>query len=43
MNVTLNSNNQLEKVETRAGDKVTETKYSEYKNLDEIQSDVLFP
>ena len=43
MNVTLNSKNQVAKVETRAGDKVTETKYSEYKNLDEIQSDVLFP
>src|SRR5437867_122100 len=43
MNVTLNSKNQVEKVETRAGDNVTETTYSDYKDLGEIQSDVLFP
>jgi hypothetical protein len=43
MNVTLNSKNQVEKVETRAGNNVMETTYSDYKNLDEIQSDVLFP
>src|SRR5262245_3118014 len=43
MNVTLNSKNQVEKVESRAGNNVTETTYSDYKNLDEIQSDVLFP
>ena len=43
MNVTLNSKNQVEKVETRASDNVTETTYSDYKDLGEIQSDVLFP
>jgi glyoxylase-like metal-dependent hydrolase (beta-lactamase superfamily II) len=45
---TLNAKNQLERVETRTdnpvlGDLVTETTYSDYKDLGEITSDVLFP
>ncbi len=45
---TLNSKNQVERVETRTdnpvlGDVVTETTYSDYKDLGEITSDVLFP
>jgi glyoxylase-like metal-dependent hydrolase (beta-lactamase superfamily II) len=48
MRVTLNARNQVERVETKAdnpvlGDTVTETTYSDYKDLGEIQSDVLFP
>lgn len=48
MKVTLNSKDQVEKVETRPdnprlGSTVTETTYSDYKELSEIQSDVLFP
>jgi glyoxylase-like metal-dependent hydrolase (beta-lactamase superfamily II) len=48
MKATLNSKNQVERVETRAdnpvlGDTVTETTYSDYKDLGEITSDVLFP
>jgi len=48
MRVTLNAKNQVDRVETRAdnpvlGDTVTETTYSDYKDLGEIQSDVLFP
>ena len=42
MKVTLNAKNQVEKVETR-GDTVTETTYSDYKDIGEIESDVLFP
>jgi glyoxylase-like metal-dependent hydrolase (beta-lactamase superfamily II) len=45
---TLNAKNQVERVETRTenpvlGDLVTETTYSDYKDLGEITSDVLFP
>jgi hypothetical protein len=45
---TLNAKNQVERVETRTdnpvlGDLVTETTYSDYKDLGEIASDVLFP
>jgi hypothetical protein len=45
---TLNAKNQVERVETRAdnpalGDLVYETTYSDYKDLGEIASDVLFP
>src|SRR5713101_5172370 len=45
---TLNSKNQVERVETHTdnpvlGDVVTETTYSDYKDLGEIPSDVLFP
>jgi glyoxylase-like metal-dependent hydrolase (beta-lactamase superfamily II) len=45
---TLNPKNQVERVETRAdnpvlGDIITETTYSDYKDLGEITSDVLFP
>ena len=47
MNVTLNSKNQVEKVETRSANgrpnDTVETTYSDYKDLSEIQSDVLFP
>jgi hypothetical protein len=43
MKVTLNAKNQVEKVETRSGDSVMETTYSDYKDHGEIQSDVLFP
>jgi len=48
MSVTLNAGNQVERVETRAanpvlGDVITETTYSDYKDLGEIKSDVLFP
>jgi glyoxylase-like metal-dependent hydrolase (beta-lactamase superfamily II) len=48
MKATLNAKNQVERVETRAdnpvlGDTVTETTYSDYKDLGEITSDVLFP
>ena len=44
MKVTLNASNQVEKVETRSENgTVTETTYSGYKDLGEIQSDVLFP
>jgi glyoxylase-like metal-dependent hydrolase (beta-lactamase superfamily II) len=44
----LNVKNQVERVETRTdnpvlGDLVTETTYSDYKDLGEITSDVLFP
>jgi glyoxylase-like metal-dependent hydrolase (beta-lactamase superfamily II) len=46
--VTLNGRNQVERVETRAdnpvlGDVITATTYSDYKDLGEITSDVLFP
>jgi hypothetical protein len=48
MKVTLNGKDQVENVETRPdnarlGSTVTETTYSDYKDLSEIQSDVLFP
>ena len=48
MKVTLNAKKQVERVETRAdnpvlGDLVTETTYSDYKDLGEIATDVLFP
>jgi hypothetical protein len=43
MKVTLNAKNQVEKVETVLGNTVTETTYSDYKDLGEIESDVLFP
>jgi hypothetical protein len=48
MKAFLNAKNQVERVETRAdnpvlGDTVTETTYSDYKDLGEITSDVLFP
>jgi glyoxylase-like metal-dependent hydrolase (beta-lactamase superfamily II) len=46
--MTLNAKQQVERVETRSdnpvlGDTVTETTYSDYKDLGEIPSDVLFP
>jgi glyoxylase-like metal-dependent hydrolase (beta-lactamase superfamily II) len=46
--VTLNAKNQVERVETHAdspvvGDVITATTYSDYKDLGEITSDVLFP
>jgi glyoxylase-like metal-dependent hydrolase (beta-lactamase superfamily II) len=46
--MTLNRKNQVEKVETKSdnpvlGDVVTETTYSDYKDLGEIATDVLFP
>jgi glyoxylase-like metal-dependent hydrolase (beta-lactamase superfamily II) len=45
---TLNSKNQVERVETRTsdpvlGDMITETTYSDYKDLSEITTDVPFP
>jgi glyoxylase-like metal-dependent hydrolase (beta-lactamase superfamily II) len=45
---TLNAKNQVERVETRTddpvlGDLATETTYSDYKDLGEIATDVLFP
>lgn len=45
---TLNAKNQVERVETRTndpvlGDMVTETTYSDYKDLSEITTDVPFP
>lgn len=48
MKVILNAKDQPERVETRTddpilGDLVTDTVYTDYKNLDEIQTDVLFP
>jgi glyoxylase-like metal-dependent hydrolase (beta-lactamase superfamily II) len=48
MKATLNAKNQVERVETRTdnpvlGDMVTETTYSDYKELSEITTDVLFP
>jgi len=48
MKVTLNAKKQVERVETRGdnpvlGDLVTETVYSDYKDLGEIATDVLFP
>ncbi len=48
MKVTLNAKNQVERVETRSndpvlGDMLTDTTYSDYKNLDEITTDVQFP
>jgi len=48
MRVALNAKSQVERVETRTdnpvlGDMVTETTYSDYKDLGEIESDVLFP
>jgi glyoxylase-like metal-dependent hydrolase (beta-lactamase superfamily II) len=48
MKVTLNAKQQVERVETRSdnpvlGDTITETTFSDYKDLGEIQSDVLFP
>ncbi len=48
MKATLNAKNQVERVETRTedpvlGDTVTETTYSDYKELSEITTDVLFP
>ena len=46
--VTLNAKQQVARVETRAdnpvfGDTITETTYSDYKDLGEIQTDVPFP
>jgi hypothetical protein len=41
--MTLNAKNQVEKVETKSGNVVTETTYSDYKDLGEIATDVLFP
>jgi glyoxylase-like metal-dependent hydrolase (beta-lactamase superfamily II) len=46
--VTLNAKNQVERVETRGdnpvlGDTVTETTYSDYQDLGEIKTDVMFP
>jgi len=48
MKLTLNAKDQPGKVETRGdnpvlGDMITETTYTDYKNLDEIQTDVLMP
>jgi len=44
MKVTLNAENQVEKVQTRTERGATvETLYSDYKDLGEIKSDVLFP
>ena len=44
MKITLNASDHLEKIETRKENgTVTETTYSGYKDLGEIQSDVLFP
>jgi glyoxylase-like metal-dependent hydrolase (beta-lactamase superfamily II) len=48
MKVTLNAKNQPERVETRTndpvlGDLLTETTYSDYKDLGEIATDVQFP
>ena len=43
MKVTLNSKDQVEKVETRMGNDTAETTYSDYKDPGEIKSDVLFP
>ena len=44
MKVTLNAKNQVARVETRGpGNTVTETTYSDYKDLGEIETDVLFP
>jgi glyoxylase-like metal-dependent hydrolase (beta-lactamase superfamily II) len=48
MKATLNAKNQVERVETRTddpvlGDLVTETTYSDYKDLSEITTDVPFP
>ena len=48
MKVTLNAKDLPEKVETRGdnpvlGDMITETTYTDYKNLDEIQTDVFMP
>jgi len=48
MKVTLNAKNQVERVETKSddpvlGDMLTETTYSDYKDLGEIATDVLFP
>lgn len=48
MKVTLNAKNQPEIVETRTddpvlGDLLTETTYSDYRDLGDIKSDVLFP
>ncbi len=48
MKVTLNAKHQVERVETRSadpvlGDLVTETTYTDYKDLGEIATDVLFP
>src|SRR5262245_4603637 len=43
MTLTLNAKDQLEKVETRSDLSFTVTTYSDYKDLGEIQSDVLFP
>lgn len=45
---TLNAKNQVERVETRTddpvlGDMITETTYSDYKDLSEITTDVQFP
>ena len=43
MKITLNAGNLVEKVETRTENgAVAETTYSDYKDLGEIQSDVLF-
>jgi hypothetical protein len=41
--IVFNAKNQPEQVATRAGNVVTETTYTDYKDLGEIQSDVLFP
>ena len=44
MKIKLNASDHVEKVETRTENgTVTETTYSDYKDLGEIQSDVLFP
>jgi hypothetical protein len=43
MKITLNAKDQVEKVETVNGNAVTITTYSDYMDLGEIKSDVLFP
>ncbi len=43
MRVTLNGKDQVVKIETRTGNDVTEATYSDYGDLGEIKSDVLFP
>jgi hypothetical protein len=43
MKITLNAKDQVEKVETVNGSAVTITTYSDYMDLGEIKSDVLFP
>jgi hypothetical protein len=43
MKVTLNAKNQIERVETRSGGMLTETTYSDYKDISEITTDIPFP